>query len=171
MLQERGFDARNVRSVLRGNVLELNAHDALMRLEGLSDFTASPQFQQLAMAFKRVRNIGHDVQPPSMITEHEETYPDLRSLLTEPAEQALFDEIEKRRPGIEKRLETADDYRAAFAEAAKFEPAVRRFFDDVMVMVPEIKVRGARLRLLSRLEQLILKLADISEIVAEEKQA
>jgi glycyl-tRNA synthetase beta chain len=106
-----------------------------------------------------------------MIQEHEETYPDLRALLTEPAEQALFDEIEKRRQGIEKRLETADDYRAAFAEAAKFEPAVRRFFDDVMVMVPEIKVRGARLRLLSRLEQLILKLADISQTVIGEKQA
>ena len=171
VLQERGFDTRNVRSVLQGNVLESNAHDLLKRLEGLSEFTSSPQFQQLAIAFKRVRNIGHEVQLPSMIEEHESAYPDLRSLLTEPAEQALFDEIEKRRPAIEKALETGDDYRSAFAEAAKFEPAVRQFFADVMVMVPEIKVRGARLRLLARLEQLLLKLADISQTVVGEKQA
>ena len=135
----------------------------------MSEFASTPQFQQLAMAFKRVRNIGHEVQPPSMLVEHETAYPELRALLIEPAEQALFDEIERRGPTIERALETGDDYRAAFAEAAKFEPAVRKFFDDVMVMVPEAKVRGARLRLLARLEHLILKLADISQTVIAEK--
>jgi glycyl-tRNA synthetase beta subunit len=38
-------------------------------------------------------------------------------------------------------------------------------------MAPDPGVRESRLRLLRRLESLILKLADISEIVPEEKQA
>ena len=55
----------------------------------------------------------------------------------------------------------------AFAEAARFKPAVDKFFDDVLVMAPDPVVRQGRLRLLRRLEDVILKLADISEIVSE----
>jgi glycyl-tRNA synthetase beta subunit len=46
---------------------------------------------------------------------------------------------------------------------------VAKFFDDVMVMADDVKLRDARLRLLRRLESLILQLADVSEIVPEEK--
>ena len=49
------------------------------------------------------------------------------------------------------------------------EGALAEFFDDVMVMTEDVKVRDARLRLLRRLEGLILQLADVSEIVPEEK--
>ena len=40
----------------------------------------------------------------------------------------------------------------------------------LMVMVDDPKLRDARLRLLKELERLILQLADVSEIVPEEKQ-
>ena len=46
-------------------------------------------------------------------------------------------------------------------------PAVDRFFTDVFVMVDDQTLRTARLALMKRLESTILKLADISEIVAE----
>jgi glycyl-tRNA synthetase beta chain len=61
-------------------------------------------------------------------------------------------------------------YRQAFAEAAKLGPAVANFFDDVMVMTDDARLRDARLRLMKRLEVLILQLADVSEIVPEESQ-
>jgi len=170
VLQERGYDARNVRAVMHDHVGTMNPADMLKRLQGLSEFTSTAQFQQLAMAFKRVRNIGREAQAAA-VHEHESAYPDLRSLLTEPAEQALFEEISQRQPIIDRATGAGDDYRTAFAEAARFEPSVRRFFDDVMVMVPDVKVRGARLRLLKQLENLILKLADISQTVVEEKPA
>jgi glycyl-tRNA synthetase beta chain len=60
-----------------------------------------------------------------------------------------------------------DGFRRAFAEAAAFAPAVSRFFDDVMVMADDPAVREARLRLLRRLESLILQLADVSEMVPQ----
>ena len=65
-------------------------------------------------------------------------------------------------------MEAGSGYREAFAEAARFKPAVDRFFDDVLVMAPDPNVREGRLRLLRRLERLILQLGDISEIVPEE---
>ncbi|MGH9387913.1 MAG: glycine--tRNA ligase subunit beta, partial [Vicinamibacterales bacterium] len=73
------------------------------------------------------------------------------------------------RPVIEATLETGRGYRNAFAECAKAGPTVARFFDDVLVMAEDPAVREARLRLLKGLERLILQLADVSEIVPEEK--
>jgi glycyl-tRNA synthetase beta subunit len=59
-------------------------------------------------------------------------------------------------------------YRDAYVEAARFEPLVAKFFEDVFVMSDDLGLRQARLRLLKRLESLILQLGDISEIVASE---
>jgi len=59
-------------------------------------------------------------------------------------------------------------YREAYLEASKFEPSVAKFFSDVFVMADDLVLRQARLRLMKRLEQLILQLGDISEIVAAE---
>ena len=92
-------------------------------------------------------------------------------ILSEPAEHTLAEEIDRRRPVIEAAVSSGDGYRRAFAEAAQFKPAVDKFFDDVLVMAPNPIVRESRLRLLKRLELLILKLADISEIVAEDNRA
>ena len=55
----------------------------------------------------------------------------------------------------------------AFAEAAKLGPTVAKFFDDVLVMAEDPTLRAARLRLMKRVETLILQLADVSEIVPE----
>ena len=43
-----------------------------------------------------------------------------------------------------------------------------KFFTDVFVMADDARLRDARLRLMKRLEVLILQLGDISEIVAPE---
>ena len=172
VLEQRGYSARNVRAVTHERAIDaVNPADARQKLAGLSEFADSPDFLQLAVAFKRIRNIGKDV-PAEQADGLEGTGPALRSRLTESAEHALFEEIERRRPSIEAVLARGDGYREAFAEAARFKPSVDQFFKDVLVMAPDPSVREARLRLLKRLEGLILKLADISEIVPEEaKQA
>ena len=56
-------------------------------------------------------------------------------------------------------------YREAYVEASHFEPVVGRFFEEVFVMSDDMRLRQARLRLMKRLEKLILRLGDISEIV------
>ena len=96
--------------------------------------------------------------------------PDLGGALTEPAEVVLAREVDRVRPVIEGAVASGAGYRQAFAEAAKAGPAVAKFFDDVMVMADDPKLRDARLRLLKRLEGLVLQLADVSEIVPEADQ-
>ena len=89
------------------------------------------------------------------------------STLVEPAEKALWTEVKTRGPVIERAARDGAGFREAFAEASRFKPAVDQFFDDVLVMAPDEKVRQARLLLLYRLVTLFLQLGDISEIVAE----
>jgi glycyl-tRNA synthetase beta chain len=116
------------------------------------------------VAFKRVRNIAREL-PDGDFADSEAHRGPLP--LTEPAEQALLAEIDQRQPRIEQVLTSGENYRAALAEAAKFGPAVDRFFTEVFVMVEDVRLRTARLRLMKRLERLILRLADISEIVPQ----
>jgi glycyl-tRNA synthetase beta chain len=160
VLEQRGFDARNVRAVTHGDVGSVSPLIARRKLEVLPEFTSSAEFTQLATAFKRVRNIAKELPADANA--------DL-SPLNEPAEVALRGELEQRQRVVEAAI-ASGDYRRAFAEAAKFGPAVDRFFTDVFVMVDDEALRTARLALMKRLETLILTLGDISEIVAE-KQA
>ncbi|HET9702665.1 MAG TPA: glycine--tRNA ligase subunit beta [Vicinamibacterales bacterium] len=160
VLEQRGYDTRNVRAVTHGNVADLSPLVAKRKLETLPEFTESGDFKQLAVLFKRVKNIAKNLEASA---------PDLGGTLTEPAEKALAAEVDRLKPAIEAAVASGAGYRQAFAEAAKTGPAVATFFDDVMVMAEDVKLRDARLRLLKRLEDLVLKLADVSEIVPEEK--
>jgi len=169
VLEQRGFDPRNVRAVTHQTSFdEIVPVDALRKLQVLPEFTESSDFRQLAIAFKRVRNIAKEL-PVDEFGKLEAIGGGI--VLSEPAERALSDELDKRSRVIDAAALSGQGYRDAFAEAARFKPTVDKFFDDVLVMAPEPLVRQARLRLLRRLEILILKLGDISEIVPEEKQA
>jgi glycyl-tRNA synthetase beta chain len=162
ILETRGADKRNVRSVLASVGRHgLRVHDVAENLKGLAEFARSEQFRQLATAFKRVRNIARELGDASADG-------DLRPLLKEPAEVALLDAIDAQRGPIDAAVRDGQNYRAAYAAAAAFEPIVARFFEEIFVMSDDAALRQARLRLMRRLETLILQLGDISEIVASE---
>ena len=166
VLEQRGFDVRNVRAVLQeSRFAQLNPADALKRLEALPEFTVSTDFQKLAVAFKRVKNIAREL--PDAEYDAAEKKDPLDKLLKEPAEIALLGELQQREPVIDSVLKSGENLRRAFVEAAQFGPAVDRFFTEIFVMVDDPALRQARLRLMKRLERLILRIADISEIVSE----
>ena len=131
-------------------------------MRDLAGFSETESFRKLAEAFKRVRNIARELPAQAGAAG------DLRGTLSESAEVALLDEIERREKVINEAASAGRDFKAAYAEAAAFEPAVARFFTEVFVMADDPKLREARLRLMKRLEGLILRLGDISEIVAPE---
>ncbi len=164
VFEQRGADVRNVRAVMAGQkwLVPLTIR---RRLDVLPEFTDTAEFKQLAVLFKRVRNIARQL-PDDAFTAAEAAGTAL-SALVEPAELALNEEIARRTPAIQTAVDQGDGYRKAFSEAAAFGPAVARFFDDVMVMADDPAVREARLRLLRRLEALILQLADVSEMVPQ----
>ena len=172
LLEERGFDIRNVRSVThQASLDDLYPLDARRKLEVLPEFTDSPDFRQLATLFKRVKNIAKELPDTEFAVSESQGASDLSQELTEPAERALLSEIDARQPVIDRAVQTGDGFRQAFSEASAFGPAVDRFFTEVFVMVEDVSLRQARLRLMKRLERLISQLADISEIVPEEESS
>ena len=159
VLEQRGFDMRNVRAVTSESPERLSPLQARRKVEVLPEFAESADFRQLAILFKRVRNIAKNLDGAGGDVD--------RELLKEPAETALLAELDARQPAIEGAVSSGRGFREAFGEAAKLGPAVATFFDDVLVMAEEPQLREARLRLMKRLETLMLQLADVSEIVPE----
>jgi glycyl-tRNA synthetase beta chain len=130
------------------------------RLEALQAGRGSGEFALLAELFKRVKNIAREVSPQPQ-ERYESTFD--RSVLTEPAEQALLAEFEQRAPAIRTAVASAD-YARAMTEAAAFRGPVDRFFTEVFVMVDDPLLRSSRLMLLVHLRDLILEIADISQL-------
>jgi glycyl-tRNA synthetase beta chain len=162
VLEQRGFDVRNVRAVTWEAAAAVSPLQARRKVEVLPEFAESPDFKQLAILFKRVRNIARNLDRAGGDVD--------RALLREPAEKALISEIDQRQPAIESAVQSGSGFRQAFSEAARLGPGVAKFFDDVLVMADDPRLREARLRLMKKLETLILQLADVSEIVPEENK-
>jgi glycyl-tRNA synthetase beta chain len=169
VLESRGFDVRNVRAITRDRSFEdIRPSDELKKLSEFPELTDSQQFLQLAIAYKRVKNILKQVPDALADTVRLKEMTNAPLELSEPAEKALLEEINKRRGVIEQSIEIGDRYREAFTEAARFKPAVDQFFDDnLRVLDSPPGIRENRVRLLYRLERLISKLANIAEIVPE----
>lgn len=167
VLEQRGYDVRNVRAVTHGHPAALAPAAALRRLAVLATVSTSADFRQLATLFKRVRNIVAKNAPEGMAALHAAGAP-LESILTEEAERALWSQYQQCAPGIAEAAAGGDRLQEAFERCARLGPAVARFFDDVMVMCDDPTLRTARLRLVFSIEQLVLQLADVSEIVSQE---
>ncbi len=124
------------------------------RLEALQAMRGSDDFAQLAVLFKRVKNIAREATGSVHID---------RARLTEPAEQALVAVFDAQAPKIHAAL-AVGDYRTAMSDAATLRPAVDRFFADVFVMTDEPALRAARLHLMAALRDVVLGIADISQL-------
>jgi len=161
LFEQRGFDVRNIRAVVPHSLERVDMIEARKKLEALAQMSGSEALRGVATLFKRVKNITKDVAPHSPVSSD-----GLKGSLKEPAELALLSEVEARAPGIQRAAERAE-YREAFAAIAAFQPVVAKFFDDVLVMADDETLRTARLALVARLRDLILDIADISEIVTE----
>jgi glycyl-tRNA synthetase beta chain len=152
-LEQRGFPVEIIRAVTSTpDVVPLRARRVA---EALRRMRSSEDFQALAVLFKRVKNIARELAEVPALD---------REALTEPAEQALLAALDGARPGIDAAAARAD-YTRAFTDVAALRPVVDRFFTEVFVMAEDARVRTARLTLMATLRDMILALADISEIV------
>jgi glycyl-tRNA synthetase beta chain len=154
-LEQRGVSVEIVRAATWPG--EINPLRARRIATALQNMRASEDFQALAVLFKRVKNIARELTASAPLD---------RAALSEPAERALLEELDTRRPRIAQATSAAD-YRRAFMEMAGLRPVVDRFFNDVFVMADDSRVRTARLTLMADLRDIVLTLADISEIVPQ----
>jgi glycyl-tRNA synthetase beta chain len=138
--------------------------DAVARAQAVTKVRASADFESVSVASKRIKNILRQAseagkRPAGAIEP---------AALQEPAERELASLI----PQVAKRVDELrgkHQYEAALVEISKLRPAVDLFFEKVMVMVEDERVRANRLALLEMLLGHFSTIADFSEIVTEGK--
>jgi len=126
------------------------------RLRAVTTFRSLAEAESLAAANKRISNILKKTEEP--IPETVDT-----KLLHEAEEKALHEQIEAMAATVSP-LFADRDYEAALKQLAGLREVVDTFFDAVMVMAEDPAIRANRLALLSRLQNLFLEVADLSQL-------
>ncbi len=147
-----------VESVLSAGFDDLVA--AQKRLEALSQIVGRTDFARLAVAFKRVVNII-DKQAKDVAKA-----PADPSCFTDAAEKALHAAYAEAKRKVESHVAN-DDYVGALKEITSLKPHVDRYFDEVLVMAEDKRLRENRVRLLMEVGALFSHVADFSKIQAE----
>lgn len=161
----KGFAYDVVVAVMAGRAGSDNVVDVLVRASDVTSVRASSDFQAIAVAFKRTKNIlkqakeaGYKV-PDGLIELPKDA---------EPGESELNAAVIKILPAFKERV-LVRDYAGGLREMATLRSPLDRFFDEVMVMVEDESVRSRRLALLYTISYQFSTIADFSEIVAEGK--
>lgn len=156
-VQAKVFDA--VLSSIDSSMSNLgtNPLDFEKRIHAVVAFQKLPAAENLAAANKRVRNLleKNNVKNTGKLPAVDS------SLLSAMEEKQLFHAIEIKEAEIVPLMSTGN-YTAVLQSLASLQSPVDNFFDKVMVMVDDEKVRTNRLHLLLRLQNLFLHVADIS---------
>ena len=124
------------------------------RIKAVASFRNLPEAEALAAANKRIANILKKVKDaiPAQVDS---------TLFSEPQERALYQELNEQLEQAE-LLFSEGEYAAALSLLAGLRESVDDFFDNVMVMDKDDRLRNNRLALLNQLRTLFLKAADVS---------
>ncbi|TMH52463.1 MAG: glycine--tRNA ligase subunit beta [Betaproteobacteria bacterium] len=153
---ERGYSANEVEAVLSLNPAAI----ALIpkQLEAVRAFSALPEAASLAAANKRIANILRQAEAQG------EAFGDADvSALKEPAEISLFEALQAASRSA-KPLFDSGDFAGYLKTFASLKSPVDSFFDTVMVMADDKKLRENRLALLTDMRKAMNRFSDISKL-------
>ena len=153
--QDQGVNSQIFNAVAYNPII--NLYDFHLRILAVKHFLLLPQAQALAIANKRVNNLlkkHADTQKKQAIDS---------SLFIHEAEHQLAAAISQQHEQLMPLID-AVNYTEALTLLADLEQPIDNFFEHVMVIDQDIKVRSNRLRLLSMINQLFLQIADISQL-------
>jgi len=154
-LEDKGMRYDEINSALADS--NGNAYDIRLRCEALKNYRGKPEFVQLVVGQKRVRNILKGVSDTEKVDP---------LLFEMDAEKKLYNRgqevMEKLAPLFNKQ-----EYAAILDALLSMRPDIDRFFDDVLVMCEDKKLKNNRLALVSYINRLFIKFADLSQIVIE----
>jgi len=138
--------------------------DALQRAEAVKQVLHLPEFQAIGAACKRMRNILKQAAEKGIAPAA--SFEDLPNSAQEEKNLAAY--VEVNGPKVE-ALRKKKEYGEALTLLSTARESVDAFFDKVMVMVEDAKLRANRLALLRTLLKEFSTIADFSEIVTEGK--
>ncbi|MFO7732950.1 MAG: DALR anticodon-binding domain-containing protein, partial [Candidatus Aminicenantes bacterium] len=131
-------------------------YDVLLRVQALDALKSSPLFEPFILMAKRVNNILRGL-PPGKVN------PDL---FVEKEERELYSTFSIVSTNVQSML-ARGDYARAQSIIFKLQPALNTFFDKVLVMDNDKKVRQNRLGLLQSIQKMLAGIADYSQVVVE----
>jgi glycyl-tRNA synthetase beta chain len=138
--------------------------DVLARAESVKGVLHMPEFQAIAAACKRMRNILKQAEEKGL------GIPAEFDCSIEDAEEAKMLDAKARQMADRVEKDRAEgNYLNALIMLSTLRDDVDRFFDKVMVMVDDERVRANRLALLQTLLREFTTIADFSEIVTDGK--
>lgn len=152
-LKEKGYE--HELATLALSVAGHRPLQALRLMEALNGVKDEPWFSGLMTSAVRVRNILNKAPDAEGVVD--------AALLDKPAERALHDEVARLEPMVGAALE-ARDWQALMELLAELSPVVSAFFEDVMVMDPDERVRANRLALLKRCNALFERVGDLGAL-------
>ena len=149
-----GFQTDEIRSVLACRPLRPLDFD--LRLRAVTAFRRLPEAADLAAANKRIGNILRraEIIPSGEVRQE---------LMTEGAEKSLLRELDSLGDDANK-LFRENQFEAGLKILAGLRDPVDKFFDEVMVMAEDKAAQKNRLAMLKKLQELFLRVADISEL-------
>ncbi|UKA10206.1 glycine--tRNA ligase subunit beta [Photobacterium damselae] len=150
--QDEGFSVDVIQAVLALHPTKPADFD--QRVKAVSHFRELDAAESLAAANKRVGNIlaKFDGELPAQWDN---------ALLVEDAEKTLAADIAAMQATLEPAF-AAGNYQQALTELASLREPVDAFFDNVMVMADDEKLKVNRLTMLNALRNMFLQVADIS---------
>ena len=151
---ERGIAADVIESVLANN--PTSPQDISARIDALCGFRKSPEAENLTAASKRIRNILKKETP-------DKTNSIQKELLKEEAETALYAALQTLADEVEKHFQR-HQYKQALQKLAGLRQPVDTFFDDVMVMDKDERLKTNRITLLTKIDALFTRVADLSRL-------
>jgi len=154
MYTEQGVSVDTIQAVQA-----INPHMPLdfdQRIRAVQAFSELSQASMLADSNKRVANIlaKSEVSVADTVDE---------ALLSEPAEQNLYANVQQAQTVVQPLLEQAD-YTQVLQTLASLDEPLTQFFDQVMVNSEDAALKNNRLALLKQVRALFLTVADISEL-------
>ncbi len=130
----------------------------LGRMEAVRTFAALPEAEALAAANKRITNI---------LRKTDEAHRHGRyGAVPRKTPRRAARRHRTRAVRAWKRPSPGGDFTGALRDLAQLRDAVDRFFNDVMVMAEDARLRANRLALLATLHTLANRVADISKLAA-----
>jgi glycyl-tRNA synthetase beta chain len=144
------------------SVTGFDYYEKYLRAFSLHEFRADDNFSQMLLGFKRMNNIYS-----SFLKKNEKYKLQLNeALLKLPAEKELFEFFNNKKEKINSLINDSK-YKELFTILTSAKPVIDKFFDEVMVMDKDIKIRDSRLAVIENIINQFAALLDFSKISGE----
>jgi len=164
IFSDMGFAYDEINASLEGVMDDI--YEAYRRLDALHRYRSRRDFEDLLTSFKRMSNILKDYILQDNILKDEEASSFSEDLLTEHEEKELYRYFMSVKARIVENIRTKD-YDNVYSILSTFKPYVDGFFDNVLVMDEDLKLRANRIGLLNIIINVFFDIIDISKIVSD----